>query len=183
MINIDDFIYKSFGIKSSEYLITKDFRLIIFCENEYSDICITTPFDYYHSHQVTFLSDDIKIDKFQHQISQPIKIEFHLSIKILKIISRNHKKINNTHIRFNNVNDLLEITLLDYLTSISSKIKIFDVRVDEDFSFIIKTSSFLKLPQSDYDVEYCENGIINFISLCGSDNEYHIMNQPIYTNS
>ena len=35
MINIDDFIYKSFGIKSSEYLITKDFRLIIFCENEY----------------------------------------------------------------------------------------------------------------------------------------------------
>jgi len=148
---------RQFGSYGSHYIVTNDQSAIIFGNEENDDLVTKSLFRLRIKKSV--IQDTIKLSDATH-------IRFYSDKNRIKISIFNYRKfINDVTPLIDDNFAISELTLNEFIVS-------------SDFTFTIKATSFLKIPEHTYEVEFLRNGIIGFTSL-DADIEFFFRDQEI----
>lgn len=189
--------YGSFG---TYYLVNTNQDVIVFGSLDNDDMVIKSnlpivrkKISMFSKNSVMKISEKDLLDlykKFILQIkSTPVGI-FNFDKSYISPLFDTVNYIKATHIRFFKDDNKIKIRLFDYRNFVNdvtplvdenfgiSEVVLKEVDSFSEFSFSLKTTTFLKLPINNYEIEVLENGIIGFISQ-DDDTEYYFRDQEI----
>jgi len=191
---------RKYGTYGSFYLINTNQEVIVFGSTDNDDMVTKSSLPIVRKKISMFDKSDV-LDiptnelenlnqKFNQQISStPIGI-FTLKQSYLPSLFDSVKHYNITHLRFFTENNHVVIRLFDYRNFVNditplidetfaiSQIILNDIETFTDFTFTIKSSSFIKLPTHHFEIEVLENGIVGFISQ-DNDDEFYFRDQDV----
>jgi len=191
---------RQFGSYGSHYIVTNDQSAIIFGNEENDDLVTKSLFRlrikksvmYGKHHQLKYSQSKIDelLNRFNQEIAQVPSQNFVLSSGHISALQDTIKLSDATHIRFFSDKNRIKISIFNYRKFINdvtpliddnfaiSELTLNEFIVSSDFTFTIKATSFLKIPEHTYEVEFLRNGIIGFTSL-DADIEFFFRDQEI----
>jgi len=191
-----DLIIRNFGSYGTNFILTTNHNVISFNDDVSNDLIVKSKFSHPSDKSVIFQKNkktikDEQVDdwlvNFNKLTRFPSVQEFNLSKSTVDTLQDSINHYDVTHLRFFTENGQIKIRLFDYRKFVYEISFINGAYVEtilknvisiEDFTFTINSSSFLKLPINDFNVDVLDNGIIDFISQ-DDDVEFFFRDQEI----
>jgi hypothetical protein len=176
-MSIQSELVRQFGSFGSYFLITPELSVIGFGEESNDDFAFKSFFNLstkkstlYSKEGLIHVSSqntDVLLTRFNQLIDSTPSNSFHLSSNLITVLQDTIVFYNATHLRFYSHKRKIFVSVFDYRKFVNdvtplvdkhtaiAEIELEDIRSSVNFSYTIKSSSFLKLPTHSFDLKFC----------------------------